>query len=122
LYLPSRGVSGRSTASSKERVEQPKHHNRADDRNKETVQIETGDGVAADQTKKPTADYRSNNSKQDIADDTLASFIYNLTADKSRDETQYNPGNKRHELLSLSRLISTHEQLATACVSPRITE
>src|SRR5690242_17479297 len=55
------------------------------------MQVESVHSNVAKHVKQPTADDRANDAQQDIQHHALATMIYNVTCDKSRDQSQENP-------------------------------
>src|SRR5437868_2443881 len=90
------GASGRAAA--EDRVIDDQHDDRADDRDKQAVEVEPADALGAEQAEQETADQRADNAKHDIQKKAFAGLIDDLAADPAGDQAEDDPGKDGHGL------------------------
>ena len=59
-------------------------NDRADHRDQQAIKIQTGYARVAELIEKPATYYRADDTEDDIQQQSFAGFVYDLTADKSR--------------------------------------
>ena len=70
------------------------HYDRSDHCDQQTVEIQPGDARDSEETREISPDDRSHDSQNDVQDEAFASFIHDLASNKSRYQSQYDPGEK----------------------------
>src|SRR6266487_1665952 len=73
--------------------------NGTDDGDQEAIEVEPCHAGHAEEVEEPAADDSPYDAEQDVQDDPLAGSIYDLAGDKSRDESQDDPCENRHDVL-----------------------
>jgi hypothetical protein len=80
-----------------------KHHNRADDRDDQTPDVETGYTFRAEHAaEQNSSDNRAHDAEGNVEPHTLAALVYDLATNKARNEAQDEPTDNSH-LVSLLR-------------------
>ena len=69
---PSRGFRGEGLPPADDGVVDHEHHDCADDRYEKTIEIESGDSGVAERVEEPAADDGSDDSENDIEQDSLS--------------------------------------------------
>ena len=87
---------------SEEVVENQQNH-RAGSRYEEAVEVESAYARGSKHAEQPATGKSAYNTQQDVEQYALASPIDNLAADESGNQTENDPGQKRHGLFRLAR-------------------
>jgi hypothetical protein len=84
-------ISGDGLNRSSKRVISDQQYHRSNNCNGNTVDIKPVYTRQTEETRQPPADNRSYNSENDVHESAFAGAVHNLTADKTRDQSEYDP-------------------------------
>jgi len=77
--------------SAKNDVIENQHYHGADNRHEQAVEVEPVYALASKDVEQPAAGESADNTQKDVEQDALASPVYNLAANESRNQTQNDP-------------------------------
>src|SRR5437016_393835 len=90
-----RSESGSHSASPDCVVDHQENHS-SDDGHDETVDVQPGDPLHAEQVEQPASDHSADDPQGDVQEEPFARLVDQLAADEPRDQAEYNPRDDRH--------------------------
>src|SRR5262245_51227099 len=90
----------RSRPAGHQRIVDPKHHDRARNRDDYAPNVQPGDARCAKKVEQKAAYQSADNSQRDVEPETLALCVDNFASNEPGDQAEYNPADNRHMLTS----------------------